>query len=276
MSNLSNGFEHRREGKLHLQYRPAVVSPLAERRSDTWIVFELARRLGLGDRFWNGDIEAGYAYELAPSGISLDQLKSSPGGITTAIPPRYRKHAEIYERGKFRGFATTSRKVELYSHRFAAYGYSPLPDYREPAMSPVTRPDVAKDFPLILTNAKFTTFIHSQQRALSTLRKSAPEPIAELHPETAAAYGVKNKEWMIVESPRGAIRVRAQVTNRIIPGVVCCQHGWWQECRALDRPGYDPYADDGANPSVLVGTDLADPISGSLPHRSYLCRVRPG
>ncbi|MGH7766268.1 MAG: molybdopterin-containing oxidoreductase family protein [Candidatus Binatia bacterium] len=273
-SNLSNGFEHRRQGKLHLQYRTAAVAPLAGRRSDTWIVFELAKRLGLAGRFWNGDIEAGYAHELAPTGVSLDQLKNSPGGVTVPIAPRYQKHAEPDENGKFRGFATTSGKVELYSHRFAEYGYPPLPDYQEPAMSPVSRPDIAGDFPLVLTNAKFTTFIHSQHRALPALRKSSPEPTAELHPETAAAFGVKNKDWMIVESPKGAIRVRAQVTDRIIPGVVCCQHGWWQECRSLDRPGYDPYADNGANPSVLVGTELADPISGSLPHRSYLCRIR--
>ncbi len=275
MSNLSNGFEHRREGKLHVQYRPAVVSPRAERRSDTWMIFQLAERLDLGDRFWHGDIEAGYAYELQPSGLSLDELKKAPGGIAVAIAPRYEKHAELNEEKKFRGFATPSGKVELYSHRFAAHGYPPLPDYLEPAMSPASRPDIAKDFPLILTNAKFTTFIHSQQRALPALRKSSPEPAAELHPETAAAYGVKNKEWIFVESPKGAIRVRAHVTERILPGVVCCQHGWWQECRALDRPGYDPYSDDGANPSVLIGTELRDPVSGSLPHRSYLCRVRP-
>jgi len=275
MSNLSNGFEHRREGKLHLQYRSAVVPPLAERRSDTWIIFELAKRLGLAGRFWNGEIEAGYAHELAPSGVSLAQLKNSPGGITVGIPTRYEKHAEVGASGKFRGFATPTGKVELYAHRFADHGYPPLPDYQEPAMSPVSRPEVAKDFPLVLTNAKFTTFIHSQQRALPALRKSSPEPTAEIHPETAAAFGVKNKEWMIVESPKGAIRVRAHVTERIIPGVVCCQHGWWQECRTLNRPGYDPFSDVGANPSVLIGTDLADPISGSLPHRSYLCRVRP-
>jgi anaerobic selenocysteine-containing dehydrogenase len=274
-SNLSNGFEHRPLGKLHLQYRAAAVPPLAERRSDTWIVFQLAERLGLAERFWHGDIEAAYEHELAPSGISLAALKNSPGGITVPIPARYQKHAETNETGKFRGFATDSGKVELYSHRFAAHGYPPLPDYEEPAMSPASRPDVAEDFPLVLTNAKFTTFIHSQQRALSSLRKSSPEPSAELHPETAAAFGIKNKEWMMVESPKGAIRVRARVTDRIIPGVVCCQHGWWQECRALDRPGYDPYSDLGANPSALIGTDLADPISGSLPHRSYLCRVRP-
>jgi hypothetical protein len=60
-----------------------------------------------------------------------------------------------------------------------------------------------------------------------------------------------------------------------MPGVVCCQHGWWQACKQLNLPGYDPYNDDGANAAILIGTDFADPVSGSLPHRSYLCRVRP-
>jgi anaerobic selenocysteine-containing dehydrogenase len=80
---------------------------------------------------------------------------------------------------------------------------------------------------------------------------------------------------MIVESPRGAVKVKAHVTVNIVPGVVCCQHGWWQDCKELKLPGYDPYAEDGANPGMLIGTDLTDPVSGSLPHRSYLCRVRP-
>jgi anaerobic selenocysteine-containing dehydrogenase len=110
---------------------------------------------------------------------------------------------------------------------------------------------------------------------LPSLRKASPEPTAELHPDTAARYGIENKKWMIIETPKGAIQVRARVTERILPGVVCCQHGWWQECRELKLPGYDAYSNKGANPSMLIGTDLADPISGSLPHRSYLCRVRP-
>ncbi len=50
MSNITTAFEHRPQGKTHLQYRAAVVQPLAERRSDTWIIFELAKRLGLGDK----------------------------------------------------------------------------------------------------------------------------------------------------------------------------------------------------------------------------------
>ena len=275
MSNLTTAFEHRPEGKTHLQYRPAVVEPLAERRSDTWIIFELAKRLGFGHEFWNGDIEAAYAYELAPSCISLEQLKNTPGGISRPLSPTYEKHAKISNEGQARGFATPSKKVELYCHAFAAHGYAAMPEYVEPAMSPVSQPVIAESFPLVLTNAKFTTFIHSQHRALPTLRKASPEPTADIHPETAAGYGIKNKQWMIVESPRGGIKVRARVTPNIMPGVVCCQHGWWQQCTALKLPGYDPYKADGANPAILIGTESTDPVSGSLPHRSYLCRVRP-
>jgi anaerobic selenocysteine-containing dehydrogenase len=274
MANLTTAFDHRPAGKTHLQYRPAVVRPLADRRSDTWIVFELAKRLGFPE-FWNGDIEAGYAHELAPSGMTLEELKNSPGGISRPVEPSYEKHARKNPDGALRGFATPSKKVELYCHKFAAHGYPAIPEYVEPTLSPVSRPALAAEYPLVLTNAKFTTFVHSQQRALPSLRKAAPEPSADIHPASAARFGIANKQWMIVETPRGSIKVRARVTPNIVPGVVCCQHGWWQACKELKLPGYNPYDADGANPSTLIGTDLADPISGSLPHRSYLCRVRP-
>ncbi len=275
MANITTAFEHRPNGKTHLQYRVAVVEPLAERRSDTWIIFELAKRLGFADKFWNGDIEAGYAHELQPSGVTLEQLKNSPGGVSLPAQPAYEKHAKTTREGKLRGFATPSKKVELYCYPFAANGIPALPEYVEPALSPLSRPDIAADFPLVLTNAKFTTFVHSQQRALPTLRKSSPDPSADIHPETALRYGIKHKEWIIVETPRGAVKVKARVTPNIVGGIVCVQHGWWQACKELALPGYNPYDAGGANAATLIGADLADPVSGSLPHRSYLCRVRP-
>jgi anaerobic selenocysteine-containing dehydrogenase len=275
MGNLSNDFKHRRQGKLHVQYRPAVVSPLAERRSDTWIIFELAKRLGFSGDFWNGDIDAAYEYELANTGLSLNQVKASAGGVTLSVAPRYEKYAAPTGQGAPRGFNTPDKKVELYSHSFAAHGFPPLPDYQEPLISPVSQPDIAAQYPLVLTNAKFTTYIHSQLRGLASLRKAAPEPTADIHPETAKPYGIIDKEWMIVESPRGFIRAKAHVTDAITRGVVCCQHGWWQDCKELDLPGYDAFGAGSANPGLLIGSDACDPISGSLPHRSYLCRVRP-
>ncbi len=275
MANLATGFEHRPQGKAHLQYRPAAIAPLAERRSDTWVVFELAKRLGLGERFWDGDIERGYAYELAPAGINLNELKASPEGITVPVTPRYRKYAGKNSQGAAVGFATPSKKVELYSHTFAENGFSALPEYVEPALSPFSRPELRSEYPLVLTNAKITTFVHSQLRALPSLRKVSPEPQVEIHPETARQYGIKKGDWVIIETPKRSMRVKAKVTERILPGVVCCQHGWWQNCSELNLPGYDPFSSEGANPSILIGAELADPISGSLPHRSYLCRIRP-
>ena len=275
MANLSNDFKHRREGRLHVQYRPAVVEPLAERRSDTWMVFQLAQRLGLGERFWQGDIDAAYEYELASSEISLSQLKATPGGITVSSAPRYQKYSTVDKSGNARGFATPDKKVAIYSHAFAAHGFAPLPEYIEPLISPLSRPDIAREYPLVLTNAKFTTYIHSQLRGLASLRKVSPHPTADIHPDTAQRYGIVDKSWMRIESPRGAIRAKARVSDAISPGVVCCQHGWWQECKELDLPGYDSYSPSSANPSLLIGSEIADPISGSLPHRSFLCRVSP-
>jgi anaerobic selenocysteine-containing dehydrogenase len=275
MANVSNDFKHRRQGRVHVQYRPAVVEPLEERRSDTWIIFELAKRLGLGEMFWGGDIAAAYEYELAPTGISLAELKASSGGITVSLPPRYQKFSQADASGKARGFNTPDKKVAIFSHVFAKNGFPPLPEYIEPMISPVSRPELASDYPLVLTNAKFTTFIHSQLRGLPSLRRASPHPTADLHPETAARYQIADKIWMIIESPHGSMRAKARVTDAIAPGIVCCQHGWWQECKELELPGYDSYGAASANPSLLIGADLADPISGSLPHRSFLCRVRP-
>ena len=262
MDHLVGGFRHRVDARSHVQYRRRAVEPLAERRSDTSVVFELAKRMGFGDDFWDGDVEAAYSHQLEPTGMTLDELRAHTGGVTLESSRRYRKYAETDEEGRRKGFNNPSGKVEIYSHRLAQHGFPPMPEYEEPALSPTSRPDLAAEYPLVLTNAKITTFIHSQHRALPSLRKAAPEPSAELHPDTARECGIEHMQWMIVESPKGAVKVRANVTPRIIPGVVCVQHGWWQPCPELGLPGHDPFSEFGANPNGLVDSEYRDPISG--------------
>src|SRR5262249_29276374 len=74
------------------------------------------------------------------------------------------------------GFATPTRKVELYSETFLAHGYAPLPEFEEPLVSPLSRPDLAARYPLILTSSKNTQFCESQHRALPSLPHRAPPP----------------------------------------------------------------------------------------------------
>ena len=94
----------------------AVVQPLYESRPDLEIIFDLATRLGVGEHFFDGDIEAAFNYQLAPSGLTVQQLRAHPVGMRVAAQTRYQKYAEIdAQTGQPRGFQTPTRKVEIYA-----------------------------------------------------------------------------------------------------------------------------------------------------------------
>lgn len=270
---LKVGFEISADAQSFAQLRRRVVEPRGEARSDTEIIFELASRLGLGDHFWNGDIEAAYRYRLGPSGVSLEALRDQPHGMRVSQPVRYRKFADRVD-GALQGFNTPTRKIELYSETMLNHGYPPLPEYEEPLMSPVSRPDLTDRYPLILTCAKHALFCESQHRALPSLRRQALDPEVELHPAAAAERGIRAGDWVSVETPEGSIRARARLNDSLEPHVVCGQHGWWQACAEIGAPGYDPFSPDGANFNLIIGNQAIDPISGSVPHRAYLCQIR--
>ena len=44
----------------------------------------------------------------------------------------------------------------------------------------------------------------------------------------------------------------------------------------LGMPGYDPFGPEGANLNLIIGNAAIDPISGSVPHRAYLCQISRG
>ncbi len=271
---LKIGFDISPEAQSLIQLRPAVVPPPGEARPDTDIIFDLAARLGLGEQFWNGDIEAAYRHQLGPTGVTLEQLRATPGGVRVPLQTRHQKHAEPSETGSPRGFATPSRKVELYSQTFLDHGYAPLPDFEEPQIGPVRRPDLTARFPLILTSAKPTLFCNSQHRALPSLRKRALGPEVELHPAAAEARGIANGDWVAIETPEGRVRARARLNPSLDARVVVGEHGRWQACAEIGAPGYDPFGPDSAALNLLIGSAALDPVSGTASHRSYLCEIR--
>ncbi len=269
---LKIGFEVSAEAQSLVQLRPQVVEPRGEARSDTQIVFDLACRLGLGGHFWDGDIAAAYRYQLQPSGVSLEALREKPSGVRVPLQTRYRKFAEQKD-GIPKGFATPTGKIELYSETLLAHGYPPLPEYEEPLIGPSSRPDLVEHFPLILTCAKHTLFCESQHRGLPSLRRRALDPEVELHPAAAAERGINPGDWVQIETPGGSVRARARMNDTLAPNVVCGQHGWWQGCPEIGVPGYDPFGPDGANFNLIIGNEAIDPVSGSVPHRAYLCQI---
>lgn len=270
---LRIGFEGSQAAQSRIQLRPRFVPPPGEARSDTEIVFDLARRMGLGKYFWEGDIEAGYRFQLAPSGVSLETLRQQPAGIDLPLTTHYRKYAEVVD-GAVRGFNTPTRKIELYSQVLLEQGYPPLPAYTPPLVSHAARPELVERYPLILTCTKNPLFCESQHRAIPALRKKSMAPELEIHPAAAAARSIHPGDWVQVETPAGSVRARARLVDSLDPRVVCGQHGWWQACPEIGAPGYDPFSSAGANFNLLIINDAIDPVSGSVPHRAYLCEVR--
>jgi anaerobic selenocysteine-containing dehydrogenase len=264
---LRVGFGPTHTGEQLVQLRPAAIAPLGEARSDTWIVCELAKRLGLGKQFFDGDVDAGHRFALEPTGVTLDQLRANLRGVRVPIEVGYRRYAA-------KGFATPSRRVEIYASEFAARGYAPLPDYVEPAVSPVSRPDLVGRYPLVLTSAKVVQFCHSQHRSVPRLRRHSPDPIVELHPSAAQARGIAGDDWVVVETPHATMRARAHLNSALAPDVLAAQFGWWQGCDALGMPGYEAEGNGAANYNNLIDATVGDPISGTMALRSSLCEVR--
>ena len=256
----------------YAQLRPAAIDSRSESKSDIWIAFELAKRLGLAEYFWDGDIDASYRAMLAPSGLDLETLRQNPGGIHVPRETHFRKYAG--DGGDAPGFATPSRKVEIFSEQLQAIGQAPLPDYAEPAVGPFSQPDLANDFPLVLTSAKSLHFCHSQHRGLPSLRKREPDPLIEMHPEPAAARGIADGDWIRLATPNGEMRARVKLRATLDPRVVSTTYGWWQACTELGLPGHATTGPDSGNINNAIGNQATDPISGSVPHRSYLCEVR--
>jgi len=271
---LKIGFEIDEKAQSLVQFRRAVVPPPGEARPDTDFIFDLAARLGLGKYFWQGDIDAAYCHQLGPSGVTLDQLRAQPGGVRVALTTRHAKHATIDAEGNAHGFATPSRKIEFWSETFVEHGYAALPDFVEPQLGPVARPDLIARFPLVLTCAKPTLFCQTQHRALPSLRKRALDPGIDLHPDAAAARGITSGSWVVVETLAGGMRARARLNDKLDPRVVVGEHGWWQDCEELGAYGYDAFSTEGGNFNRTIDATIRDPISGTPAHRANLCEVR--
>jgi len=256
------------------QLRPSVVQPLYESRSDLEIIFDLAMRLGLSEHFFEGDIDAALNYHLAPSGLTVQQLRANRTGMRAAARTRYQKYAEVDpQTGRPKGFQTPTGKIEIYSTKFVKAGYAPLPGMTQ-TDGRGRQSQTSNDFPLTLTSFRLVQFCDQQHRNIPRLRRQAREPLLEINPETAAALNVHDQEWLRLETATGAIRLKAKLNSSLHPQVVATQYGWWQACDELGLPGYDAFGPQGANVNLIIFNDAADPISGAVPHRSQPCRVR--
>jgi len=241
-------------GMPYLMLRKKAIEPLHESYSEFRFWTELGKKMGMGDVFpWKTDEEV-VELELKSSGLSYRELKEEKIAGAYYMEKQYGMGA--YE---VKGFSTPSKKIEIYSETFGKEGFDPLPTYREPDQSPLGDPEMFRRYPLVLTTgARILYYTHGQHRNIPGLKEKSPDPFAEIHPKTADRFGIKNGDWIIVESNRGQIKVKALTTEEMMEGVVSIPHGWPRE----------------ANVNLLTDIHCREPIMGYPQMKSQLCSIR--
>ena len=217
-------FEH--EGNVrvlmhHFLPQNKVVDPPGEAWSDMRLFAALAKKIGVGEFFqWDNPEYDGVNEFLAPQGVTHDDVKKHPAGLNVKSPQ------DVEKRYLTGGFMTPSQKVEIYSERLEKAGYDPLPVYRKCPTSPQAHPE-GKNYPLTAIAAGMATmYSHSQYRSFPTLREIYPEPSFMIHPDDATASNLKSSDWAVIESPYGSVRMRCEVTEKTLPGILVIPANW--------------------------------------------------
>jgi anaerobic selenocysteine-containing dehydrogenase len=233
---------------------------IGERRTDQEIIIELSKRLKLDKGTESVEEIATLMMSNGRYGTDYEGLKAK-GSVV--VPIEYRKHER-------RGFKTPTGKVELYSTILEQLGYDPLPTYQEPPESPLSQPELAKRFPLVLTTGhRSPYYFNSEGRQIKRLRKSHKDPLADIHPDTAAQHGIADGDWMWIENARGKVRQRARFSPDIDPRVIAAEHGWWFPEEAAPEFGVWK-----SNINTLTNdAPPYDPAMGTYQLRGLLCRV---
>ncbi|MGV8084266.1 MAG: molybdopterin-dependent oxidoreductase [Coriobacteriia bacterium] len=245
-----------------------AIQPKYERHTDYTFFRALGCRLGQEEMWpWENEEEA-YYYIIYPMGYPVSSYDEFVENYRYFYP-----EVEYYRYGE-NGFATASRRVELYSSVLEELGLPPLPTYVAPAENEIDNPDLAEKYPLVLTTGGgIMPYHHSEHFQIKELRFLKSDPYMEMNPKTAAAMGLKEGDWVYIETRHGRCRQRVSLTNGLHERVVFVPRGWWFPERGHE--GSDPFGvlDSNTNALTPSSDDMCCPMSGTWANRGLLCRV---
>jgi formate dehydrogenase major subunit/formate dehydrogenase alpha subunit len=214
-----------------------AIEPPGEAKADSWIIIELARRmLALGVATPDGSAPyAGWEYETSAAVLAeIGALTPSYAGVTFRrleqgtqlqwpVPSVEHPGTPVLHVGKFsRGLG-----------RFVAVDHVP----------PVELPDT--DYPLMLTTGRVLYHWHGGEmtRRARNLKAMYPEALVEINPKDAHKASIDHGGLMRVASRRGEIVAKADVTDRVEPGLIFATFHYPESAaNFLTIPAVDPLA----------------------------------
>ncbi len=217
---------------------------------DYQFFIKLGQKLGYTEEFASDDVGWYIDELLKPADLTLQKMKDAGKPIQFA-PMAYQKYETA-------GFSLPGGKANIVSEILKEQGFDPLPVWLEGSESPRITPDIAKDYPFVtFTGRAGPQYVHSDGRTLPWAREITPEARVMIHPDKASELGIADNDWCVVESPRGSIKIRAEVTRVVSPKCLYVPGGW-----------------DNANYNDLGIEEDIDPISSQPNYMTCLGRIR--
>jgi anaerobic selenocysteine-containing dehydrogenase len=240
---------HKSYGHLYVLANNAAIAPVGESLPNSEVFRRLAARMGFDEPCFRDSDEDICRTALGASG-NFDALKKA-GWERLSVPQRFAPFAEG-------GFPTPSGKCELRSSWLEQQGMDPLPFYNPPAE--VSDAALAARYPLAFLSPPARHFLNSTFANLARFREFEREPHLDMHPEDAAARGIRDGDRVRVFNDRGGYTLTARVNGKPRRGVVVAPSVWWKK-----------HAPDGSNANNVTSQRTTD-LGGGATY--YDCRVQ--
>jgi assimilatory nitrate reductase catalytic subunit len=193
-----------------------AVNPPGNARTDTSILLEIAKRLGAEKHFtYNSSEEIFNELRVASKGgtadyfgITYQKIEDNMGVFWPCPSEDHPGTPRLWEDRKFK---TPDGRAHFHG----------VP-YRDPGETT----DAA--YPMILTTGRVVSqyLSGSQTRRIGKLVDQYPEPLLEIHPKTAAQYGIRDRELVRVSTRRGSAEFPAQLVETIREDTVFVPYHW--------------------------------------------------
>jgi anaerobic selenocysteine-containing dehydrogenase len=247
-TQLEHADVHKSYGHLYVLANNAAIEPVGESLPNSEIFRRLAARMGFDEPCFK-DSDEDICRTALGSTTDWEALKRD-GWQRLGVPRRFAPFAEG-------GFPTPSGKCEFYSAWLEKQGIDPLPFYNPPAE--VANEALAERYPLAFLSPPARHFLNSTFANLARFREFEREPHLDLHPQDAAARGIRDGDRVRVFNARGEYLLRARVNGKPRRGVVVAPSVWWKK-----------HAPDRRNANNLTSQRVADLGGGAT---FYDCRV---
>jgi assimilatory nitrate reductase catalytic subunit len=202
------------------------VDPPGEAKQDWRIIQDIAKALGRERGFTFASpreifdelrhCSAGSVADY--SGITYEKIEQQQGVFWPCPSPEHPGTPRLFERGSYNPVAQ-GRGPFYFPDGKARLNVA---TYTPPAE------DTDAEYPIILTTGRVVSHFLSgtQTRRIGPLVDQYPEPRLEMHPQLAGKLGIRDQEWVTVESRRGACTLRAMVVSTIRPDTVFVPYHW--------------------------------------------------